>query len=78
MNKYDQEAEAIIERRHVRRLANEDRYLARLERDERKAAPMIGELASGKFYVYPVGGRYFESCSYCGCVAHLKRNGYLR
>lgn len=59
-------------------MATQDRHLARLERLERKAAPMVGELSSGKFYVFPVGGRYFESESHTDCVDYLIRNKYVR
>jgi hypothetical protein len=54
-----------------------DRHLARMERLERKAAPMIGELSSGKFYAFPVGGRYFESTSHTEVVDYLIRNHYV-
>lgn len=63
---------------HNLRMATQDKHLARLERLEKKAAPMIGELASGKFYVFPVGGRYFESTSHTECVDYLIRNKYVR
>ena len=76
-------AEAIeydrhLDGRHNRRLGVQDRTLAKWERDEQKAAPLIGELSSGKFYVFPVGGKYFESHSHTECVQHLAKKGYLR
>jgi hypothetical protein len=64
--------------KHSRRLAAEDRYLARLERLEAKAAPMVGELVSGRFYAFPVGGRYFESASHTAVVDYLIRNKWVR
>lgn len=59
------------------RVASRARLENRLARIEAKAAPMVGELSSGKFYVWPVGGRYFESASHSACVDYLARNGWL-
>lgn len=70
--------QAYYDRNERLRLMNEDRMLARWERLERQAAPMIGELASGKFYAFPVGGKYFESTSYTEVVNHLAKRGYIR
>ena len=69
--------EARENRIHNLRMSTQDRVLARWERDEKKAAPMIGELASGKFYVWPVGGKYFESASHTKCVDNLRKQGCL-
>lgn len=67
-----------LDKIHRLRLATEDRAVFRAERLERQAAPMIGELASGKFYTYPVGGKYFESFSFTEVVNHLAKKGYIR
>ena len=69
--------EAELETRHRRRISNENRTLARLERLEKRAAPMVGELASGRFYAFPVGGKYKESASHTEIVDYLIRNGYV-
>ena len=66
-----------VERVERLRFNSEDRAMARLERLERQAAPMIGELASGKFYTFPVGGKYFESYSQTEVVKHLAKKGYI-
>lgn len=58
-----------------RRFASEDRYLARLSKREEMADRMIGELVSGKLYVYPVGGKYREGTR-AELIAFLLRNGY--
>jgi len=60
------------------RFNSENRAQARLERLERAAAPLIGELASGKYYAYPIGGKYFESHSYSEVVQYLARNKHIR
>ena len=70
--------EARDERIHGLRMATQDRHLARLERLEKKAAPMVGELASGKYYAFPVGGKYVESNSHTEIVDYLIRNKYVR
>lgn len=69
--------EARDERIHRLRLQSQDRHLARLERLEAKAAPMVGELASGRYYAFPPGGRYFESPSHTEVVDYLIRNGWV-
>ncbi len=68
--------EEILEGKHSRRLASQDRYLARVERREARAQQMIGELASGKFYVYPVGGTYREGTQ-SELISFLVRNQYV-
>jgi len=67
-----------LETRQLRRMRAEDKMLGKLERLERKAAPMVGELSSGKFYCFPVGGTYFESASEGAVIAFLIRNQYVR
>ncbi|MGN6701472.1 MAG: hypothetical protein ACTHKB_00735 [Burkholderiaceae bacterium] len=70
--------EKQLEARQSRRMASEDRYLARLDKREAEAETMIGELCrEGKtvFYVYPVGGRYREGTR-AELVAFLLRNHY--
>ena len=70
--------EARETRIHNLRMATQDRHLARLERLEKKAAPMVGELASGKYYAFPVGGKYVESASHTEIVDYLIRNKYVQ
>lgn len=67
--------EQQLDARQARRMAAEDRFLARMEKREAKADAMIGELASGKCYVFPVGGRYREG-SRSDLIAFLLRNNY--
>ena len=70
MNTYQQ-----LEARQARRMAAEDRYLARIEKREAEAEKMIGELSSGKCYVFPVGGKYREGTR-LELVSFLIRNNY--
>jgi hypothetical protein len=58
-----------------RRMHAQARYLSRIDAREVQAEQMIGELSSGKFYVFPVGGRYREG-SRADLVAFLIRNNY--
>lgn len=67
--------EQQLDARQARRMAAEDRFLARMEKREAKADAMIGELVSGKCYVFPVGGRYREG-SRSDLIAFLLRNNY--
>jgi hypothetical protein len=73
--------EAQIERqldaRLSRRMKAEARMLDRIEKREEKAIQMIGELGSGKFYIYPPGGRYRESASRLELIDFLIRNRYV-
>ncbi len=64
-----------MDARHNRRMASEDRFLARIEKRETAAEQMIGELNSGKLYVYPVGGKYREGTR-SELIAFLIRNNY--
>ena len=62
-------------------MATQDRQLARLERLEKKADPMVGELCrAGQtvYYCWPVGGKLFESGSHTKVVNYLIRNKYVR
>lgn len=52
--------ERQMDARQARRMAAEDRALTQIEVREAAANAMIGELNSGKLYVYPVGGKYRE------------------
>lgn len=67
--------ERHLEARMNRRLAAEDRYLARMEKREAAADAMIGELNSGKLYIFPVGGKYREGTR-AELIAFLIRNNY--
>lgn len=70
--------EQQLEARHNRRMANEARFLERIEKRERAAEEMIGELCrEGRtvFYVWPQGGRYREG-SWGELIGFLIRNNY--
>lgn len=68
----DQQLDAISNRR----FASQARAESRLEKREKIAEKMIGELNFGKFYVYPVGGKYRESCIKQELINYLIKNGY--
>lgn len=70
MNLYQQ-----LNARQSRRMAAQERYLDRIEKREAEAEKMIGELSSGKCYVFPVGGKYREGTR-GELVAFLIRNNY--
>jgi hypothetical protein len=70
--------EQFLENKHKARLKREDKWLEKREKQELAVDPMVGELASGKFYCFPVGGKYFESISRYKVVDYLIRNGYCR
>lgn len=61
--------------REARRIKSEDRYHARISAREDKADRMVGELSSGKCYVWPVGGKYREGTR-LELVQFLIRNKY--
>ena len=65
-----------LEASQNRRMAAQDRALASLEKREDAAEKMIGELSNGKFYVFPVGGKYKESTNYGELIRYLIRNNY--
>jgi hypothetical protein len=67
--------EQQLEARQNRRMAAQDRFLGRIEKREADANAMIGELNSGKLYVWPVGGRYREGTR-SELIAFLIRNNY--
>ena len=62
--------------REARRIACEDRVHARAVAREDKADAMVGELSSGKCYVWPVGGKYREGTRF-DLVQFLVRNNYV-
>jgi hypothetical protein len=64
-----------IDARQSRRMAAQDRYLTRLEKREAAASKMIGELSSGKCYVWPQGGKYREG-NRADLIDFLIRNKY--
>lgn len=67
----DQQLEAT----QARRMAAQDRFLARIEKREAAADQMIGELNSGKCYVWPQGGKYHEGTR-SELISFLIRNNY--
>lgn len=72
---YDTQYDNFLDAIQGRRLASESRYIERLERREAAADRMVGELISGKLYVYPVGGKYREGTR-SELIAFLIRNNY--
>jgi len=64
-----------LEASQNRRMAAESRYIDRIEKREAAADQMIGELNSGKLYVYPVGGKYREGTRR-ELIDFLIRNNY--
>ena len=73
--------EARDTRIHNLRMMTQDRHLARIERLEKKAAPMVGELCregATIYYASPIGGKYVESYSHTEIVDHLIRNKFAR
>jgi hypothetical protein len=75
MSDYAARLESNLEGRVNGRLKREARYLDRLEKREAAADRMIGELNSGKLYVFPVGGKYREGMR-SELIAFLIRNNY--
>lgn len=71
----DTQLDKFLDAKQARRMAAESRYLDRLDRRETNAEKMIGELVSGKLYVYPVGGKYREGTR-SELIAFLIRNNY--
>lgn len=67
--------EEKLERRHDARVRRDEKSYAKLDAREEKAARMIGELASGKCYVFPVGGKYREGTR-AELISFLLRNRY--
>ena len=59
-----------------RRMKNEDKALARAERQDAAVDRMIGQLSSGKFYIFPVGGKYREGDKF-ELTQFLVRNNYI-
>lgn len=68
--------EQNLKARQSRRMASQDRFLGRIEKREIAAAEMIGELSSGKLYVFPVGGKYREGTR-GDLISFLIRNNYV-
>jgi hypothetical protein len=58
-----------------RRMASQDKFLTRINFREEKAEQMLGQLNNGKFYFYPVGGKYREGTR-SELVAFIIRNQY--
>ena len=64
----------LLDAREGRRHAAQSRAESRREKREAAAEQMIGELSSGRFYVYPVGGKYREADTKHDLVQYLIRN----
>lgn len=69
-------ADRLLDAREGRRIAREDRVHARAVAREDAADRMVGELSSGKCYIWPVGGRYREGTR-LELVQFLVRNNYV-
>lgn len=68
--------ERQLDANQSRRMASESRYIDRMEKREAAAEQMIGELNSGKLYVFPVGGKYREGTR-GDLIRFLIRNNYV-
>ena len=64
-----------LDARQSRRMFAQDRYLTRIEKREAEADKMIGELSSGKCYIWPIGGKYREG-ERTDLISFLIRNRY--
>ena len=75
-NRDDDRTERHLEAVQARRSAAEAKYLDRIEKREATANAMVGELNSGKLYIYPAGGSYHEGTRQ-ELIAFLLRNRYV-
>lgn len=78
--------ERLMEARMARRLAAEDRFLTRLEKRERAAEPLIGELSRNGETVYYINvrskdgkptGKIREFADHGSALVFLLRNNYV-
>jgi hypothetical protein len=79
VNDMAQNIEQQLDASQARRMAAQDRFLARQEKRENAADERIGELMrNGKtvFYVFPVNGRYREAATRGDLVQFLISNEY--
>lgn len=67
--------ETLIDRRSDSRIRRDEKAAIKMENRENRASEMVGELSSGKCYVYPVGGKYREGTR-ANLIAFLIRNKY--
>ena len=65
----------MLDAKANRREAAQAKYHDQMMRREEKAENMIGELANGEFYVYPIGGKYKQGKK-IDLVSYLVRNNY--
>jgi hypothetical protein len=65
-----------LDARDARRQSAEARYHDRRVKREELAAKQVGELSNGRFYVFPVGGKYKEASNEWELVDYLIRNNY--
>lgn len=72
----EEKLDRMLDRREAARLRVDERAAERLEHREREAEKMIGELNSGKCYVYPAGGKYREGTR-GELIRFLIRNRYV-
>lgn len=71
----EQQIEQQMDARINARMSRDYAAFERMAKREEAAEEMIGQLGSGKFYVYPVGGKYREG-SKQELVSFLIRNNY--
>lgn len=67
--------EERIDRSIASKIRRDEKNADKLAKREEVAAKMIGELNSGKSYIFPVGGKYREGTRY-ELIAYLIKNGY--
>ena len=58
------------------RIARENNFLQRITNREAHAESQIGQLITGRYYIWPQGGRYRESHDKLELVSFLIRNRY--
>ncbi len=68
--------ERFLEARFAAREKRDEKIFMKRVKLEERAEQMIGELNSGKFYVFPVGGRYREGTKR-ELIDFLIRNNYV-
>lgn len=69
--------EQLIEFKNTKRISNENKADLRISSLEEKADRLIGELASGKCYFFPIGGKYREGTR-VELIQFIIRNKYVR
>jgi len=68
--------DTYLDAKDNRRQVTEAKFHDRISKREEIAELQIGELSDGKYYVFPVGGKYKESTSRVDLISYLIRNKY--